>query len=90
MKGYNGVATLSRRELELVRHGLCEGADSEDVRILETVVAGIPIANTYVPQGHKVGTDNTFSSWNGFTVCGAISRSTSTPGVIRAPFTWAV
>jgi exodeoxyribonuclease-3 len=57
MKGYNGVATLTRREPELVRHGLCEGADSEDVRILETVVAGIPIVNTYVPQGHKVGTD---------------------------------
>ncbi len=38
-------------------HGLCEGPDSEDVRILQTVVDGIPIVNTYVPQGHKVGTD---------------------------------
>src|SRR5580704_3288521 len=57
MKGYNGVATLSRSEPELVRHGLCEGPDSEDVRIVETVVAGIPIVNTYVPQGYKVGTD---------------------------------
>src|ERR1700735_4164124 len=56
MKSYNGVATLTRREPELVRHGLCEGADSEDVRILETIVEGIPIVNTYVPQGYKVGT----------------------------------
>ena len=57
MKGYNGIATLSRREPEFVLHGLCEGPDSEDVRILQTVVGGIPIINTYVPQGFKVGTD---------------------------------
>jgi exodeoxyribonuclease III len=57
MKGYNGVATLTKQEPESVLHGLCEGPDSEDVRILKTVVAGIPIVNTYVPQGHKVGTD---------------------------------
>jgi exodeoxyribonuclease-3 len=57
MKGYNGVATLTRREPESVFHGLCAGPDSEDVRILETVVDGIPIVNTYVPQGYKIGTD---------------------------------
>jgi len=56
MKGYNGVATLTRKEPEFVLHGLCEGPDSEDVRILQTVVEGVPIVNTYVPQGHKVGT----------------------------------
>src|SRR6478672_13264387 len=48
MKGYNGVATLSRREPESVLHGLREGADSEDVRILQTVVCGVAIVNTYV------------------------------------------
>jgi len=57
MKGYNGVATITRREPERVLHGLCEGPDSEDVRILQTVMDGIPVVNTYVPQGHKVGTD---------------------------------
>jgi len=57
MKGYNGVATLSLREPESVFHGLCPGPDSEDVRIVETVISGITIVNTYVPQGHKVGTD---------------------------------
>jgi len=40
-----------------VLHGLCEGPDAEDDRILMTVIRGIPIVNTYVPQGHKVGTD---------------------------------
>jgi exodeoxyribonuclease-3 len=57
MKGYNGVATLTRREPERVSYGLCEGPDSEDVRMLEAVVDGIAIVNTYVPQGFKVGTD---------------------------------
>lgn len=57
MKGYNGVATLSRAEPESVLYGLCEGPDSEDVRILQTVVSGIAVVNTYVPQGYKIGTD---------------------------------
>jgi len=57
MKGYNGVATLTRSQPESVFHGLCAGPDNEDARILETVVDGIPIVNTYVPQGYKIGTD---------------------------------
>src|SRR4051795_8366914 len=57
MKGYNGVATLTRREPERVFHGLCEGPDNEDVRILQTVVDGIAIVNTYVPQGYKINSD---------------------------------
>ena len=57
MKGYKGVAPLSRRQPEAVLYGLCEGPDSEDVRILQTVIAGVPIVNTYVPQGYKVGSD---------------------------------
>jgi exodeoxyribonuclease-3 len=56
-KSYNGVATLTREEPESVLHGLEEGPDAEDDRILMTVVSGIPIVNSYVPQGHKVGTD---------------------------------
>jgi exodeoxyribonuclease-3 len=57
MKGYNGVATLSRTEPESVFYGLCEGPDSEDVRVLETVVNGIAVVNTYVPQGYRVGSE---------------------------------
>jgi exodeoxyribonuclease-3 len=56
-KSYNGVATLTREEPESVLHGLEEGPDIEDDRILMTVVSGVPIVNTYVPQGHRVGTD---------------------------------
>jgi len=55
MKSYNGVATLSRREPDRVIYGLDDRPDSEDARILQTVVGGIPIVNSYVPQGHLVG-----------------------------------
>lgn len=54
MKGYNGVATLSREEPSKVVHGLHEGPDNEDFRIIQTVIRGIPIINSYVPQGHKI------------------------------------
>jgi exodeoxyribonuclease-3 len=54
MKGYNGVATLTRFEPEKIIHGLHEGPDNEDSRILQTVVGGVPIINTYVPQGHSI------------------------------------
>jgi exodeoxyribonuclease-3 len=57
MKGYNGVATLTRSEPERVRFGLCEGPDSEDVRLLQTVVNGVAIVNSYVPQGYKINSD---------------------------------
>src|SRR5215210_983602 len=43
MKGYNGVATLSRQKPDRVMYGLHERADNEDVRILQTVVNGIAI-----------------------------------------------
>src|SRR5689334_8087643 len=57
MKGYNGVATLSLDEPEKVVYGLHEGPDNEDFRIIQTVVAGIPIINTYVPQGYSITSD---------------------------------
>src|SRR5215472_11511742 len=56
-KAYNGVATLSLQPPEYVLHGLHEGPDVEDDRILQTVIGGIPIINTYVPQGRRIGTD---------------------------------
>jgi exodeoxyribonuclease-3 len=54
MKGYNGVATLTRSEPEKVIHGLHEGPDNEDFRIIQTVVSGVAIINSYVPQGHSI------------------------------------
>jgi len=54
MKGYNGVATLTIEPAEKVSYGLHEGPENEDVRIIQTVVNGIPIINTYVPQGYSI------------------------------------
>ena len=53
-KSYNGVATLSRETPEYVLHGFLPGDDIEDDRVLQTVIRGIPILNTYVPQGFKI------------------------------------
>jgi exodeoxyribonuclease III len=54
MKSFNGVATLTKVKPEKVVYGLRKDADSEDVRILQTVVSDIPIINTYVPQGQSI------------------------------------
>jgi exodeoxyribonuclease-3 len=54
MKGYNGVATLTRVAPDKVIHGLHEGPDNEDFRIIQTVVNGVPIINSYVPQGYSI------------------------------------
>lgn len=57
MKGYNGVATLSLQKPEHVIYGMHEGEDNDDVRIIQTVIGGIPIVNTYMPQGYMINTD---------------------------------
>jgi exodeoxyribonuclease-3 len=54
MKGYNGVATLTRTPPEKVVYGLHEGPDNEDFRVIQTVVGGVPIINCYVPQGYSI------------------------------------
>src|SRR4051794_29031686 len=46
MKGYNGVATLTKQKPEAVVHGFHEGPDSEDFRILQTLIGGIQVINT--------------------------------------------
>jgi exodeoxyribonuclease-3 len=56
-KAYNGIATLSRSAPEEVLHGLHEGPDNEDDRVLLTSIDGVRIVNTYVPQGFKINTD---------------------------------
>ncbi len=57
MKGYNGVATLTRTAPEKVVYGLHSGPDNEDFRVIQTVVSGIPIINSYVPQGYSISSE---------------------------------
>ena len=54
MKGYNGVAVLSRTPPQEVFYGFKKGRDSDDVRLLRVVIRGIPIVNTYIPQGFEI------------------------------------
>jgi len=55
MKAYNGVAIFSREKPESVAYGL-DGGDGEpdEFRIIRAVIRGIPIVNTYVPQGFEI------------------------------------
>jgi exodeoxyribonuclease-3 len=54
MKGYNGVATLTLTPPEKVTYGLHDGPDNEDFRIIQTIIGGIAIVNSYVPQGYSI------------------------------------
>ena len=54
MKSYNGVAILSRKKPEAVFFGFDDGGDPEDSRLLRVLIDGIPIVNTYVPQGFEI------------------------------------
>jgi len=49
-KGYNGVAILSKTPIEKIRWGFDDGP-SDETRLIVGEVNGIPIVNTYVPQG---------------------------------------
>jgi exodeoxyribonuclease-3 len=53
-KSYNGVATLTRRKPDEVIQGLSGGSYDEDCRIIQVVVDGVRIMNTYAPQGSSI------------------------------------
>jgi exodeoxyribonuclease-3 len=50
-KGYNGVAILSKTPPEKVKIGF-DDEESEGPRLIKAEVKGIPVVNTYVPQGY--------------------------------------
>lgn len=55
MKSYNGVAVLSRKTPESVCYGFDDaGPEPDDMRLMRVVIDGIPIINTYVPNGFKI------------------------------------
>ncbi len=54
MKSYNGVAVLTLQEPDAVFYGFDDGKDPDDARLLRVVVRGIPIVNTYIPQGFAI------------------------------------
>ncbi len=50
-KSYNGVAIISPHPIEEVRIGLGEPADPAEARLICGTIKGLPVVNTYVPQG---------------------------------------
>jgi exodeoxyribonuclease-3 len=56
MKSYNGVAVLTRSPADSVHFGFDDQLpEIDDARLMRVVYQGIPIINTYVPNGFKVG-----------------------------------
>lgn len=50
-KAHGGVALFSRAEPKEVAFGLDDGDEPDEHRLLRAVVGGVPVVNTYVPQG---------------------------------------
>jgi exodeoxyribonuclease-3 len=54
MKSYNGVAMLTRAVPESVVYGFDDGGEADEARIMRATLYGIPIINTYVPNGYQI------------------------------------
>lgn len=52
-KAYAGVAVASQEEPKDVAFGLDDGGEPDEARLVRVTVRGIPIVNTYVPQGQS-------------------------------------
>jgi exodeoxyribonuclease-3 len=55
-KGYNGVAIIGREKPRAVKIGFDE-EETGGTRLICAEVGGIPIVNTYVPQGYEPGSE---------------------------------
>ena len=53
-KSYNGVAILSLSEPRDIRFGLDDGGPADAPRLACAVINGIPVVNTYIPQGRDI------------------------------------
>jgi len=56
-KSWNGVALLSRLPMFNIRSGFGDDLFPTDARIISAEVDGLPIVNTYVPNGNMVGSE---------------------------------
>jgi len=54
MKAYNGVAILSNTPPESVAYGLEDQREADEPRLIRATIQGIPVINTYVPQGYLI------------------------------------
>ncbi len=56
-KAHAGVAIVSRQEPQEVAAGLDDGGEPDAPRLLRAVIAGIPVVNTYIPQGRALDSE---------------------------------
>ncbi|PYS79558.1 MAG: hypothetical protein DMF66_02390 [Acidobacteria bacterium] len=70
---YNGVAILSRQEIEDVRRGMTGDEEGAHARVIAAAVGGVQIA------GRRSGLTSTGSSSNGFGVCARTLTKSSGP-----------
>jgi exodeoxyribonuclease-3 len=57
-KAHAGVAIISSSEPENVAHGFDDGGEPDEPRLIRAVIAGVPVVNTYVPQGRSVDSEH--------------------------------
>ncbi len=50
-QSYNGVAIASRAPMELLTVGFDDGGPADPARLIAVRISGLPVVNTYVPQG---------------------------------------
>lgn len=53
-KAYSGVAIVSREAATDVAFGLDDGGEPDEPRLIRARIKGIPVVNTYVPQGRSL------------------------------------
>jgi len=56
-KSYNGVAILSKHEIEDVQKGFHDDDEESPKRLIAATINGIRIVNTYIPNGTELWTD---------------------------------
>jgi exodeoxyribonuclease III len=56
-KTYNGVAILAREEPRAVMHGMDDGSDDPQARLVTAEVGGVTVISAYFPNGQRVGSD---------------------------------
>ena len=56
-KSYNGVAILSKHDIDDVQKGFADDDDEAPKRLIAATIKGIRIVNTYIPNGTELWTD---------------------------------
>ncbi len=56
-KTYNGVAVISRGEIQSIRRTFEDGADDPQSRFIVVETLGVRVASAYIPNGSEVGSD---------------------------------